>query len=366
MVFDSTIRKELARTFGATLVVILTIVLTMMLIRTVGMAAKGQVSPQDVVLLLGYIALGNLPTMLALSLFVAIVITLGRMYRESEMTIWFASGVGLTRFVRPVLVVGWPVLVIVGLLMTVVWPWGNENSNILRQRYAQRSDLSRVTPGVFQASSDGQRVFFIERNQADGGGARNVFILSQRDAVESVTTAQQGQIETIGDDRFVTLRQGQRNEVDTRTGALSQANFKDYRLLVDEGAARSVTDLPPKAMTTLALLEAPTQANQGELVWRIGLTFGAANLLMLGIGLSAANPRRASNWNLLLALLAFVIYYNLVNLSQAWVGAGRIGMGPVLLLLHGGVALLALALIWWRDHAAVTHLWPRRSRTAAA
>src|SRR4029079_9501683 len=103
MLFDSSVRRELARAFGATLVGILTIVLTMMLIRTIGQAAGGVVSPQDIVLLLGYVALGHLPTMLALSLFIAIVVTLGRMYRDSEMAVWFASGVGLTRFVRPVL-----------------------------------------------------------------------------------------------------------------------------------------------------------------------------------------------------------------------------------------------------------------------
>ena len=85
MLFDSTVRRELARSFGATLVVILTIVITMMLIRTLGQAAGGAVAPPDVVLLLGYTALGHLPTMLALSLFIAVVVSLGRMYRESEM-----------------------------------------------------------------------------------------------------------------------------------------------------------------------------------------------------------------------------------------------------------------------------------------
>ncbi len=103
MLFDSTVRRELARSFGATLVVILTIVITMFLIRTVGQAAGGRVAPQDVVLLLGYVTLGHLPTMLALSLFVAVVVGLGRMYRDSEMAIWFASGLPLSRFVRPVL-----------------------------------------------------------------------------------------------------------------------------------------------------------------------------------------------------------------------------------------------------------------------
>jgi len=62
MLFDSTLRRELARNFGATLVVILTIVLTMFLIRTLGRAAGGEIAPQEVVLFLGYTALGHLPT----------------------------------------------------------------------------------------------------------------------------------------------------------------------------------------------------------------------------------------------------------------------------------------------------------------
>jgi lipopolysaccharide export system permease protein len=116
MLFDSTLRRDLARNFGATLVVILTIVLTIMLISTIGRAAGGEIAPQEVVLFLGYTGLGHLPTMLALSLFIAVVATLSRMYRESEMAIWFASGVGLTRFVSPVLRVAGPVLLVIGVL----------------------------------------------------------------------------------------------------------------------------------------------------------------------------------------------------------------------------------------------------------
>jgi lipopolysaccharide export system permease protein len=360
MVFDSTVRRELARSFGATLVVILTIVLTMLLIRTVGQAAKGQVSPQDVVLLLGYVALGNLPTMLALSLFVAIVVTLGRMYRDSEMVIWFASGVGLSRFVRPVLRTTWPVLAVIAVLMLVVWPWGNRNGAELRERYAQRSDLSRVAPGVFQQSSDGKRVFFIERDGADAGQARNVFILSNIDDKESVTAANRGRLETQGEDRVLVLESGHRNDIDLKTGDKAQASFEDYRVIVGEKAARVAAQQPPRSMGTLDLLADPTPRHQAELSWRIGLTLGAANLLLLGIGLAATQPRRASNWNLLFALLGFVVYYNLINLSQAWIASGRLSMGAALLILHGGTFAAALALIAWREHATVWRLWPRR------
>jgi lipopolysaccharide export system permease protein len=365
MLFDTTLRKDLARTFGGTLVVILTIVLTMMLIRTLGQAAGGVIAPQDVVLLLGYTALGHLPTMLTLSLFVAVVVCLARMYRDSEMAIWFASGVPLARFVRPVLRTGWPVLLVVGLLTLFVWPWGNRQSSDLRERYAQRSDLSRVAPGVFQTSRDGQRVFFVERESPESIEARNVFILANQGTRESVTSAQGGRLENVDGERWLVLRSGQRNEIDQADGDKLLSNFETYRVLASERALRKAESLPPRAMRTIDLLRQPSLRHQGELAWRLGLLFGAGNMALLGIGLAATNPRRAGNWNLLLALLGFVVYFNLINLSQAWVGGGKLGLGSALVLLHGGVLVLALALIGWRDHAQSMRWRARRAAAAA-
>jgi len=365
MLFDSTLRRELARNFGATLVVILTIVLTMMLIRTIGQAAIGQVAPHDVALLLGYVALGHLSTMLALSLFIAVVATLTRMYRDSEMSIWFASGVGLTRFVRPVLRVSWPVLLVIALLALFVWPWQNQRSVELKERYERRSDLSRVAPGQFQTSSDGSKTFFIERDANDKATGRNVFILASQPEAESVTSARSGRVEIVGDDRFLELARGQRNEQNLKSGEKTLARFETFKQLVGERILSSMDNLPPKARSTFELLTDPTPRHQGELVWRLGLLFGAANLLLLGIGLSASNPRRASNWNLLFALLAFVVYYNMINLTQAWVASGKASMGGALLGAHGGALLLALSLLWWREHRNIS-FGLRRPRAAGA
>jgi len=358
MLFDSSLRRDLARTFGATLVVILTIVLTMMLIRTLGQAALGRVAPQDVVLLLGYVALAQLPTMLSLSLFIATVSTLTRMYRDSEMAIWFASGIGLSRFVRPVLRVSWPVLLVVALLALFVWPWMNARSAELRERFERRSDLSRVTPGQFQSSRDGRRTFFIERDSEDGRTGRNVFILTSQADKESVTSARSGHIENTDDDRFLVLDSGQQNEQNLRSGDKTLARFETYKVQAGDRVLSSANAPPPKARATIDLMSEPTPAAQGELTWRLGLTLGAANLLLLAIGLSATQPRRASNWNLLFALLSFVVYYNLINLSQAWVAGGKAGMGAILVTMHGGVLLLAIALLWWRDNG--THWSLRR------
>jgi len=254
---------------------------------------------------------------------------------------------------------------VVGLLALFVWPWQNQRSVELKERFERRSDLSRVAPGQFQTSNDGTRVFFIERDAADSRTGRNVFILSSLADTESVTSARSGRIELEGDDRFLVLTRGQRNEQNLRSDEKTLARFESYRVLAGEKLLSSMDNLPPKARTSIELMFDPTPRHQGELAWRLGLVLGAANMLLLGIGLSASNPRRASNWNLLFALLAFVVYYNVINLSQAWVASSKVGMGTALLVAHGGAFSIALLLLWWREHHNSRFGWRRAPAVAA-
>ena len=199
----------------------------------------------------------------------------------------------------------------------------------------------------------------------DGASGRNVFILTQDGTKESVTTARSGQLLNQGDDKVLVLEHGQRNDVDAKAGEKTMASFERYSVLAWEKAVKRADDRPPKARTTMELLRDPNLRNQAELSWRFGLLLGAGNLMLLGIGLSATNPRRPNNWNLLFALLGFVVYYNLVNLTGAWVGAGRVGLGMALFGLHGTAFVMALALIRWRDRAATSRR-PRAAKALAA
>lgn len=352
MLFDSSLRRDLSRSFAATLIVILTITITMFLIRTLAQATSGAVSAQDVVLLLGYISLQNVPNILSLSLFIAVVGTLTRMYRDSEMVIWFSSGVGLLSFVRPIFSLAWPVLVVVALLAIFAWPWSNAEIEALKFRYAQRADISRIAPGQFQTSGDGRRVFFIDREAGEGNLARNVFVVEQRAGGESVISARSGRIESTDGHRYFVLESGQRNDLDMTTGEKRVASFESYRVLAGEAPGGSLDNLPARARSTWELLVMGTPAHLGELTWRLGVAVGGINLVLLGIGLAAGSARRAGSWNLLFALLAFVVYYNLLNLSQAWVASGKLGMLPALLAVHGSTLLVALALLAWRERGS--------------
>ena len=135
MLFHSSIRKELARSFGATLIVLVTIVMTMMLIRTLGQASSGSVNPAEISLVMGYTMLGHLPTVLTMSLFIAAVGTLSRMYLESEMVIWLVSGRGLRALLTPMIRFAWPMLLTVSVLVLIVWPWSNQQITDLKERF---------------------------------------------------------------------------------------------------------------------------------------------------------------------------------------------------------------------------------------
>ena len=115
MIFYASIRRELAQSFTATLIVLLTIVMTMMLIRTLGLASKGSVSPQDIFLIMAYLTMSYLPIILTLSLFLSVTSTLSRLYKDSEMAIWFSSGQGVLDFVRPILRFSRPMLFAIAL-----------------------------------------------------------------------------------------------------------------------------------------------------------------------------------------------------------------------------------------------------------
>ena len=341
MLFDSSLRKELGRAFGATLVVLITIVMTVMLIRTLGQASRGTVNPSEVMLVMGFKVLGFLPTILTLSLFVAITGTLTRMYAASEMVVWFSSGQGLLKFARPVLRFAWPVLLAIGVLALFVWPWSNQQVQELRDRYQGRGDVERVAPGRFIESAGGQRVFFIDKDTADAHSGSNIFIAATEHGKETVTSAHSGRLDAIKGERFVILDKGYRLETELATGESRVSEFVEYGNRIGTGAAAASASNSPNLKTTSTLLRERSAPNMGELSWRLGLVLAAFNCMLIALAATRVNPRAGRSAGLVFALFAFVSYYNLITFGESWIRNGRVGFLTYTLLLHGGIFLLA-------------------------
>jgi len=341
MLFHSSVRKELARSFGAVLVVLVTVVMTMTLIRTLGQASRGSFNPTDVTQIMGYTVLAYMPTLLSMSLFIAVISTLSRMYRDSEMVIWLCSGRGPSSLLRPLMRFSWPIFAVVALLALLVLPWSNQRIEDLKTQYEQRGDLDRIEPGQFQESANGARVFFVEKDAEGKNSGSHVFIASTERGKETVTSARSGRIEQLQQGPFLLLNNGQRFERVTGTTDIKLSEFVVYGAQIGHDARSLAAYIPVNTLPTLALFKNPDLAARGELSWRLGLLLAAINFVIIGIGVSNVNPRLNKSVNLVFAMFTFVVYFNLLNLGQNWIASGRVQFVPFLLALHGGVFLAA-------------------------
>lgn len=358
MLFHSSIRRELAHSFGATLLVLFTIVVTIMLIRTLSLATSGSVDPKEVMLVLGYTVLGRLHIILTMALFISVVSVLSRMYADSEMVIWMASGRGLAGMLGSILRFAWPVLLGMCVLVLLAWPWANRQTAELRDRFAQRGDLERVQPGQFQTDAQGQRVFFIDKDTADGTQGRNVFISSSDARGETTISARAGTVQTTDKGQFLVLSNGQRLETSPGQQNLQVSEFEQYTVRINDKTIALGNDLAMKTRSTWQLLADPSLPAKGELTWRIGLVLSAFNLLLLGLAVSSGNPRAGRSGNVAFALFAFLFYYNLLNLGETWVSRGRVAPLPWMLILHGSVCVLALGWLYKRhENISLRSLW---------
>lgn len=349
MIFQRAAQREFAQTAIAVFVALFAILLTTQLIRLLGKAATGATASEAVVALLGFAALNYLPVLLSLTLFVAVLLTLSRVYRDSEMAIWFSSGVSLAAWTKPVLRFAFPVVLAIAVLALFLSPWALGKRAEYQQRMDQRDDVARVTPGTFNESSRGDRVYFVESvPDADGQDrVKNIFINSMQQGRLGVVAAAEGHTEAAENgDRFIVLTHGRRYEGVAGSAEYRVMEFDSYAMRIETVESRG-EERTAKDLSTWELLQEPTNINKGELLWRIGVPVSALLLALLAIPLSFVNPRAGRTNNLIFALLTFMIYSNLLSVSQAWVAQGRLSFAVGVWAVHA-LMLITLLLLFWK------------------
>jgi lipopolysaccharide export system permease protein len=358
MIFKQALHRELSFTTGAVFLVLVTIMITTLVIRILGFAANGSVNPKDALLLITLATLGYMAVLLTVSLFVAVLIVLVRWYKDSEMIVWFASGLSITNLIAPILRFAAPLIIMISLLALFVWPWANRETTLISQSFQQRDDVSMVTAGQFKESAKAERVFFIEELDVDKSEVKNIFVADSKNGRLNIAVASSGFIQNSeGREKSIVLNHGRRYE-----GLPTQPDFRILEF--DEYAtkihSKEALAPPPRdrEKTVQELLNEPNltfvNPSRAELLWRIGLPLMALGLVLMAIPLAYVNPRLGNYTALFYAVLIYLIYSNLLNLTQNFVSQGKmsvfIGIWPIHLL----AILIAIALIrnrslkWWR------------------
>ena len=339
----------MASSAGATFTILFTIQLSWALMAILGRAAGGKVASSDVVALLFFAMLNYLPTLLILTSFISVLAVVTRSYRDSEMVVWFASGLSLSRWVRPVLVFGLPIVVLTGALSLFATPWAKSQSNEFTQRFQKREDLKKVSPGQFKESSSSNRVFFVEGTADDATVVENVFVNTVDKNGDTIVVAKEGVIEQSPDGgSFLVLKNGRRYQGTPGQADFRTMEFERYSMRVANKAAALDLDKPSDALPTEALLAHPDKSNLAQLLSRIAAPLSCFLLILLAIPLGFVNPRAGTSANLMIAVLIFFTYHNLIELSEASVAQGKISFAMGWWPLHLITALCVLGMFAWR------------------
>jgi lipopolysaccharide export system permease protein len=344
VIFHRALLREFAGLAGAVFMTLFAIALTTRLIRLLGQAAGGKIPSDAVVAFLGFFSLGALPVLLSLTMFISVLLTLTRSWRDSEMVIWFGSGLSLAAWMKPVMLFALPQIAVIAALSLFISPWAAQMAEQYRTKVESRDDVSRVSPGVFGETSNRERVFFVESISGDASAVQNVFVSSVHQKKAGVSMSRTGRTETASNgDRFIVLEDGRRYEGMPGDEQYRVMEFDRYaaRIETREGAEPQLTH---KSLPTWSLIQDPSHINLGELLWRVGVPVSAAVLALLAIPMSFVNPRAGRSLNLLFALFTYIVYSNLLSVSQAKVAQGRLDFALGLWLVHAGMILLLLTM----------------------
>lgn len=333
MLFKRSLLNELAITAVGGFLVLFGIVIAQRVAYYIGVAAKGSLASDAINTLLGFSMLRFLPMMLSLTIFLAVLLTLMRWHRDSEMVVWFSSGKGISSWISPVLTFAVPVIIVIACLSLFVTPWATRKGEDFSDQLKSRDELSTISPGVFKESRQADRVFFVESFDELGNVVKNIFVQSVQHQKLGIMVASRGYRSTaLNGDNFLVMENGRRYEGTPDTPEFTTTEFERYAIRIEPTA---VQQEPPRteAKSSLELLQDHSTHNNAELQWRLAMPISAFVLVLLAVPLSFVDPRSGRSANFMLAVLIYIIYNNLLSIMQAWLAQGKlspvVGLWPV-------------------------------------
>ncbi len=360
MIIERYIRRELGRTLGAVLAVLALIYASNRFVRFLAEAAAGKLASDAILELLALKAVGHVVLLMPLALFLAVLLALGRLYRDSEVVAMSAGGVGLRRIL---LGVGWFSLLfaaIAALLSLYVAPELAALQDSVRKRAEKEAVVAAVLPGRFRPIGGG-RVLYVEAVDRDSGLFRNVFVeVAGAAGGREVLVARRAYRREEGarGAGYMLLEDGYRYRGEPGEAGFVITRFERHAVRIDEGTEGGLRKA--ESVPTVVLLASGEPRDAAELQWRISLPLAALLLGLMAVPLARTTPHQGRYARLLTALLIYFIYNNALGVARKLVERGDlapgIGLWPVHLLVVVGIAALLLeqtqAGVWLRRRLA--------------
>jgi lipopolysaccharide export system permease protein len=345
-IVDRYLARETALTVAAVTGVLMLIMMSNKFASLLGDAAAGRLPRETVFTLLGLASVKFLIYVVPVAAFLAVMLALGRLYRDSEMTTLMACGVGPAQIYRPLLVIGAALAVGLGALSLYASPWAERMTRIVNTAGAHSAEVGSFESGRFKVDDNGQGALYAEHVSKDGSQLSQVFMQGPSGDLMAVVIADTGH--RVADPKqpsagMLILDHGWRYEGIPGSADYRLVKFAEHGIAIEPSKPDNGLD-SYDAYPTAELLKLRDPAAVSAVQWRLSAPLSVLLLMVLAVPLARTSPRQGRYGKLLIAILVYLIFYNVTILARVWLQKGitpaAMGMWWVDIVFLAGCALL--------------------------
>jgi lipopolysaccharide export system permease protein len=344
-VLDRMVALDLLRTLLAVWSVIVVIIVSRQFIKVLDKAIEGQVSNETLMTVLGLKTIIASASFLPAALFMAVLMVLGRMYRDQEMSAVASAGGGAGTVYRSIFLLVFPLSLLAAGLSFYVSPWAEATMEQLMHQDKETADLRGVAAGKFSEYSQGDLVFYVEKIDSDKT-MRQIFVQHRQGNRLAIINAELGRMKDLPDGRYVVLENGERIQGQPGTVNYVVEQFSEYAVRMD--TKETAATFGKESAPSNTLVNSGQIIDIAELQRRFSVPMGILLLSFIAVPLAQMSPRGGVYGNMLVGFLIYFSYGNLIRVSQSWVmnqtipaWLGAFGVNTLLLVV-GGVLLARL------------------------
>lgn len=353
-IVDRYLARELMWSFIAAVLILLLVTVGATVADLLAKIARGRIAADLLLSLIGLRSVDTLTLLIPLAAFLGVQMAYGRLYRESEMAVFSASGLALTGLLRPLALFALPLALAMTLISLWLAPAAVRQAQTLQEQASRSLIIAGLEPGRFVDLPGKDGVMYVESMSDDGTHFKKLFLESERPDTHdastniNIVTAADGELyhEADGEQRFLGLNNGFRVE-----GVLGQDNYRLMRykrndIKLPDNDTDTTADSVKRSAPTLQLLGSTDIVQRTELQWRLMAPISLLVLVLLAVPLARSSPREPRYARMLVALLAWFVYYNCLAIVRSWIGQGKLAPSVGFWIVQIPTVLIALYLLW--------------------
>lgn len=352
MILTRYLVREVSQAFLAVFGVLVLIYVSHRFVRYLALAATGDLDRQVILELLGLKVVIALGLIVPLAFFLAVLLGLGRLYRDSEITAMMAGGIGMGRILWSVSGLSLAVALAVAVIALYLAPQAFERSTKLQTQPAEMSEIRGIIAGQFRELGHGRRVFYAEHVSSDRSQLENVFVqVADRDP-PFILASEGGRqyVDPKNGDRFLVLENGYRYGGSPGRGDYVITHFVEHAVRIKESPVVP-GDRKVAAVSSPELWESADPRWAGELQWRISMPVSVVLLGALGVLLARTSSREGRYGKLFTGILAYFLYSNLLGIVRELVEQREVAVAVGLWPVHGAMVLVVAGVFGYQSVA---------------